>query len=140
MEASSNQQQKEKEPRVHRPYAFEKVRLPAPPCVELESSPFSPLSSDERRRKRKEREKKGKGEKEPPSPSPSPSPLRKETEIQGVSGRSLIIDLDLARRWRGWCGRCKTLRAGYPCAAKNNFSPRSLQRSWVSANGTCVVE
>lgn len=25
MEASSNQQQKEKEPRVHRPYAFDKV-------------------------------------------------------------------------------------------------------------------
>lgn len=45
-----------------------------------------------------------------------------------------------SRRWRGWCGRCKTLRAGYPCAAKNNFSPRSLQRSWVSAIGTCVVE
>lgn len=53
----------------------------------------------------------------------------------------VIIDPALiSRRWRGWCGRCKTLRAGYPCAAKNNFSPRSPQRSWVSAIGTCVVE
>lgn len=97
MEASNNQQQKEKEPRVHRPCAFDKV-LPLIIVSHSSSSEKCYLTA-------------------------------------------LIIDLALISfRWRGWCGRCKTLRAGYPCAAKNNFSLRSPQRSWVSAIDIYVVE
>lgn len=87
--------------------------------------------------KERKRQRRGRRRKEQKNGKNFFGKIKKKWIIEAYDDRSIDY---VYYRWRGWCGRCKTLRTGYPCAAKNNFSPQFLRLSWVSAIGTCVVE